>query len=231
MTALCRRLVRQGITLEQFGFQFVVVLLGVYLAIVLENCAQDRAEEEQANAMLADVLLEIQDDEREIQAVLAAQRELQEAYGALEAYLITASLADEPGIDSLFTGPLSFNPTAFPRRAAYSSLVASGGIAAITSKPLALQLVSLYEHYYTRLIYVGELSDKNLVEAFGNVKDTEGWDSSRRKLVRRGPDENVLFRNAARSQQFMAGMYVDRLTETLAALQQVKAGVLGYLDR
>ena len=58
MAKLRKRMSSQGITLEQFAFQFVVVLLGVYLAILFESKAEDRSRAADARAMLVSVLAE-----------------------------------------------------------------------------------------------------------------------------------------------------------------------------
>ena len=47
--------------------------------------------------------------------------------------LTIASSSEESAIRCLLNGPLYFNPTVFPRRAAYTTLISSGGLAAITS--------------------------------------------------------------------------------------------------
>ncbi len=69
MIGLKKNLTSQGITPYQFAFQFVVVILGVYLAIVFEGKAEDRARANDANAMLVRVLSELTLDEGEMETL------------------------------------------------------------------------------------------------------------------------------------------------------------------
>ena len=83
MAGLNQKLSKQGITPYQFAFQFVVVLLGVYLAIFFEGKAQSREQEQDARAMLESVLREIELDENDISETLTAQGEMEQSYAAL----------------------------------------------------------------------------------------------------------------------------------------------------
>lgn len=65
------RLASQGITWEQLVFQFVIVVLGVYLAIAFEGRAEDRARVAQAHDLLERVLKELTLDESHIKEIMA----------------------------------------------------------------------------------------------------------------------------------------------------------------
>jgi hypothetical protein len=139
MDGLKKRFVLQGITLEQFAFQFIVILLGVYLAILFEGKGEDRSREAEAEAMLLSVLSELNSDEEEMEDVIDAQRERAQGYATVADLLATASTADEAAIDSFLGGPRSYNATVFPRRSAYTALLANGNLGYVSGGDLALR--------------------------------------------------------------------------------------------
>ena len=153
MTGLKKKFTSQGITLEQFAFQFVVILLGVYLAVVFEGKAGDRSRRGDADAMLATVLRELALDEQDMEVVLEGKREMARGFASFADLLVNPSQNDEAAIDSLLTG--MFDATVFPRRSAYTALLASGDLGYIAERDLSLLLVDLYEHHYVRLANLG----------------------------------------------------------------------------
>jgi hypothetical protein len=230
MSGFRSRLARQGITVEQFAFQFVVVLLGVYLAIFFESKAEERALQADARATLVNVLQELRTDQADIEETLAEQADLGEASAALRDLLAIASPAEEPAIDSLLSGRLAFNPTVFPRRAAYSALLSSGRFAAITSDELTLSLADLYEHHYPRLENLGELYDENYLDEFYHLAQTH-WDFSGQRLIERGGASNVVLRNAAERHRVFGNAYQSQLASTLEAVRAVSDRIEAYLGR
>ena len=96
MAAFKKNLTSQGITPHQFVFQFVVVLLGVYLAIFFEGKAESRAQEAEARSLLERVFAEIELDEADMAETLRDQERMEEAYGALAGLLTIASSVEEP---------------------------------------------------------------------------------------------------------------------------------------
>jgi hypothetical protein len=230
MAGLKRRLSSQGITPEQFFFQFVVVLLGVYLAILVEGKAEDRSRAEDARVMLAAVLAELDADELEIREMRETHLGLQQASEDLLDLLAIASPAEDGGIRTLLTGALLFNPTVFPRRAAYSGLVASGNIGYISNPELPLSLANLYEHHYVRLQNMGEWTDRIMEEVFWPTANAEFWDRQQGQLREHGREANIGFWNLVDQKRQAHSNYVLRLDAVLIQVQDLKESIQGYLD-
>ena len=169
MAGIRKKLSSQGITPAQFGFQFVVVLLGVYLAIFFENKAEDQSREADARTLLANVLSELELDEGEILGRRQDQLEAATAAESMMDLLAKASPADDAVMDSIMNEPWVFNPTVFPRRSAYSALVASGNMGYLSDTDLTLRLANLYEHHYVRLVRHGDWTDKISYDHFWPV--------------------------------------------------------------
>ena len=231
MSGLRKKLSSQGITPAQFGFQFIVVLLGVYLAILFEGKAEDRSREMEARTMLANVLDEMELDRADMARIQGIQADRERAFQYLADLLSVATEAEEPAIDSLFTGPLAGNPTVYPRRAGYSALVESGGLAFISDEEVPILLANLYEHHYPRLTYFGEMYDKTYAENFAFEANRKFWDVPEGEFLQKGKNANRVFRNIAMNQVVMAGMYHSRLSEILAELDAVSEAVQTYVNR
>ena len=231
MADLRKRMFSQGISLEQFAFQFVVVLLGVYLAIFFENKAEDRSRAADARAMLVNVLGEMELDEEEILDRRQAQVETVRAAETLMDLLATASPAEDAAIDSIMSGPSwPSNPTVFPRRSAYSALVAGGNMGYLSDTDLTLRLANLYEHHYVRLVNHGDWTDRITYDHFWPVVNGQYWDKAHGRLVQRGEEANLGFWNLVHQRGRVAGKYIIRLDELLVELRAIKASLQVYLD-
>src|SRR5688500_18986845 len=69
-----RTLARQGITLEQLIFQFMIVAIGVWLAIALGEHTNRSERRSQADKSLASVQRQLGQDRAEMKAIIALQR-------------------------------------------------------------------------------------------------------------------------------------------------------------
>lgn len=226
-----KRLTSQGITWEQLAFQFVIILLGVYLAIALERWAEERGREEDAREMLTRVVDELRLDEAEIELALARADTISGAFDTLFALMSEGTNRDGERIDSLLDGPLFYFPTVFPRRAAYSALVSGGYLTAISDQDLAVSLADLYENRYARLMANNDFTDQNYMHAF--LAFTGQWDLDRHVFLNPGPAGTAVARNAMRN---IKENYVDwyagfLLTETLASVIALRTDLESHLGR
>lgn len=161
---LGKRLTSQGITWEQLLFQFVIVLVGVYLAIYLERSAKEAGDQARLHDMLGFLLDEIAQDERDIQSILETYDAKLTALDRAHAALVRRSQRDADVIDSLYDNDGFGNRTVYVRRAAYTILSTSGLMAELREADLGFELSNLYEHLYPRLKYNGELLDQQTNE-------------------------------------------------------------------
>ncbi len=218
----------QGITWEQLGFQFVVILLGVYLAIFFEGCAEDRQHGQEAADLMVHVLDELLLDERDFQAVSDGREEVLMALDSLTLLFRIGSDSNGPQVDSLLRGPLAVVQTAFPRRAAYSALVSGGYLTAIRDQALSVRLANLYEHHYSRVGYNGEMIDGWFRETY--FLSAEYWDADRMVFVAPGANAGPPARTALGKLRILYDWYAGTLLEdVLAELTEVRKSVEEYL--
>ena len=223
------RLKSQGISVEHFVFQFIVVLMGVYLAIVMEGWADDRGRVNDAEAILGSIAGELALDAEEIADVIEVQGEMVRASATLSDLLMEESGSNAPTITSLM-GALSFNPTVFPRRSAYAALVSSGGMGYVADDDLLRQIANLYEHIYVRMQNQGDLLDAKIEGRRGPFL-ARHWDPATRQITL--DDEAVLreFRNLVGEIGATHANYEARLREALETVTDVEARIERHLAR
>ena len=182
---LRKKLRLEGLTASAVLFDFFIVLAGVYVAIFFDQLVEDRERAEQAQVSLYAVMDELDRDEQDIRGVLEVQAERLEAYAEIERALEHPE-ADAIVLNDLLRNRISPNRTFFPRRSAYSVMLASGQFMHIRDERLRLQLTDLYERDYERLVYNGEVFDEvHQVELQRAI--VAHWDYKRHRL-RRGQE-------------------------------------------
>jgi hypothetical protein len=223
------RLSKEGITWIQFLFQFVIIVLGVYLAIFFERKAGERELEEDTRVMLQNVLTELEQDEAEILEKLETQAVRLETARALGEVLARAEAVDGPAVDSLVEHFLLNNRTAFLRESAYQTMVAGGYLRSLVRTELPRLFADLYERTYTRVVVAGEWQDYQVFEYMipsynDHVVRGEG------RFLRPGPEANVRFRNRVLQLHRGIGFYQGFLEDTLQEVRRVKGAVQRYLE-
>lgn len=221
-----RKLSRQGITLEQFVFQLLIVSIGVWLAIIVGERTTRVERRSQAAATLASVLRQLDQDHREMRRVLRGQRS---NAGAVRRFLAEAGTASPR--DSVLHAALFVewrpNETFFPRRAAYTMLVTSGQLQHIEDEQLRLQLAELYDRDYVRLSDDGKLLD-SVTQTFRTAVN-DWWNPA---LQRPNPIPHALPMAVGRAERFVnnAAFYAELLQDGIDKVGVVERRIKAYLD-
>ena len=196
-----RHLLRQGITPEQFVFQFVIVAVGVWLAIVVGDRTNRADLHEQANSTLRSVLHELQADRGEMNSAL----QLHQSNEKIVTRFINAAATPDTAVMGAFRGWL--NTTFFPRRGAYTILETGGQLENIDDDSLRLHLAELYDHDYVRIYDDGKLLDE-VNQAFRNAM-TDFWNESTNRPTGMANSRALASSRAERFLTFSA--FYDRL--------------------
>ena len=221
-----RRFRAQGITLEQFVFQFFIVALGVWLAIVVGERTNRAERRSQARAALSLVLHQLREDGREIASVLA----LQESNIRAVRHFI-GEAANRPPNDSILHAALfvewQSNTTFFARRAAYTMLVTSGLLQHVDNEQLRLQLAELYDRDYVRLTDDAKLLD-SVTQTF-RTSVNDWWNPA---LQRPNNIPDALPMAVGRADRFVnnAVFYTRLLKDEIKELEVLEATIQKYLD-
>ena len=231
MFGLPKRFSSQGITWEQLAFQFLIVLIGVYLAISFERRAEDRSRQEEASEMLGRILDEIRLDEADINLVITEGRIGSAAVDSLLVLLEEDPTANGSRIDSIINGPLAVTRTVFPRQAAYTALVSGGYLTSLADQGLAIRLANLYEHAYGRILANNAFSDRvahDIYLVFLNY-----WDPGRHQFITPRSEENIRALNAWRylKENFYDWYAAELAPSILEEVSAVRMELETYLGR
>jgi hypothetical protein len=219
-----RQLSRRGRAgAADYIYQILIVIIGVYLGITFEAWASDRDRTGHAHATLAYLLADLKRDDADMARILEAQRhrlrDISEIAGWLRAPPRSGSSAR---IDSLLW-QVTTNPTVFPRRGIYSSMIAAGQVA-LLEEDLASSIVNLYENVYTRLVVNGEQYDLSLESQYFPAY-SRTWDPTRAALLATEPAERIRFLNTLRIMEQWSLYYTDLIAHTQAELRTVVAKI------
>jgi hypothetical protein len=220
------QLARQGITPEQFVFQFLIVAAGVWLAIVIGNNTAAQQRHIRANASLRAVLEELRQDEADIKAIIAAQDSNLAVIREFASKARNSSTSDAE-IADILEKRLTANRTLFPRRAAYTIMVNGEQLADLSDSALRLKIAELYDHNYVRLVNNGSLSDEISFAFRYGILDY--WDYEKHTIIK-SPAAALKVSNLAHRFFVFNGFYVTNLKEGLKSVQSVQRSITAYLD-
>lgn len=220
-------LATRGITLSQLLFQLLVTIAGVYIAIHLQDAADQRGRARDANRMLRAVAAELRDDEVTLDTIIAAQRR-QSVIMQEIATAVRASAVSDSALHDLIAAERYSNRTFFPRAGAYSALVSTGQIEHIENPDIRIALAQIYEHDYDRLRTNGALGDQIWQEIFRRAQ-LEYWDYEMRRRIRDDPGAAIAVSNAAHRVRSFSGHYVFVMEGTRERLRSTRAMIVDYL--
>lgn len=142
--------------------EFAVIVVSVYVAIFFENWNQDRVARETARVALGQLLGELREDLADFERIVATQAELAGDYQNLDRWLTDPRSYPADSVGAVLLRLGTENPTLFPRRASWRTMVSSGQLADLEAPALVQQLGQLYENIYSRIDYNSRFYDEEL---------------------------------------------------------------------
>ena len=184
----------------------VLIVASVYLAIVLEGNSQDRARGREATAALAQLLGELQEDRADLDEVKAEQLDLSMRYETLLRWFADPATMPNDSVQEFLDKVSISNRTMFPRRSAWTTMVADGQLTELDHPALVTRLGNLYENLNSRLEYNGSYYDTDL-SIFTASSMSSIWDSQHSELLTNDPLALAVFWNKLRSMYFGWNLY------------------------
>jgi len=160
--------------------EIVLVVVGILIALQVNNWNEDRKGQQWQRNFLMELTIELQDNHKQLQAVYEKQNKRIEACKTINVLVSEGNEATKGMIDSLFYNMQKSNRTFFPTTGVYDLGVASGKMENLKNVELKYAIMNLYNHYYKRLVYNGELQDG--VEEKINWEKRVYYDVSTHKL-------------------------------------------------
>ena len=170
MTQLFRKIRQRLLTENKFTKyliyaigEIILVVIGILIALQVNNWNEQNKTEREQLVFLKNLKSDLHSDLLQLDNILSFQTEKLKVVNTLQDELVFEK--DFPEIQRLFTEiAYTSNDTFFPNTGTYSTAVSSGKIANLTPDELKIAITNLYERYYYRLVYNGEVYDKRYDE-------------------------------------------------------------------
>ena len=139
--------------------EIVLVVIGILIALSINNWNENQKNTQWEQRFLKDLRNELQSDLSQLNNSYGIQAKKGETLKYLMQLIQKGNSDKKSEIDSVFVSTQFVNPTFFPTTGVYDSGIASGKIENIKNDSLKYMITNLYNHYYKRLVYNGEILD------------------------------------------------------------------------
>lgn len=177
--------------------QGLLIVVSVYLAIVLEGISADRRDAREARQALAQMLGEMRQDRADLQEIRAEQLERDGQYADLDRWLSVPASIPADSFTAALSAITGSNRTLYPRRSAWTTMVAAGQLRELDDRELVTRLGNFYESVNNRVIDNGNAYDES-VDDVGRNSAVHFWDPATGRLLTTEPTQIAVFRNQLR---------------------------------
>jgi Family of unknown function (DUF6090) len=146
----------------RFVGEAVMIVVSVYAAIVLEGISSDRGQRALARESLRTVRAELLADQQQAQAYARQKLERAVLFSQLSNWLNSDGSVPADSFGVALEGILTGNVTAFPKRAAWTTMVSQGQLEFAGDAELVGRLADLYDRWADRVTYNGQAYDEAL---------------------------------------------------------------------
>lgn len=139
--------------------EIILVVIGILIALQVNNWNETRKIRQEQLSFLNTLKEDLNNDLAQLDRILAFQKEKLKTINELKEHILIGEDYDK--IEQLFAKTQTTpNDTYFPNTGSYTTAVSSGKLASLNPSNLKIAITNLYERYYYRLIYNGEVYDK-----------------------------------------------------------------------
>ena len=184
--------------------EIVLVMIGILLALQVNNWNENRKNHNKGVLFLKSLSNDLENDLAQMDFIYKYRTNLLEVYRLLITETETVTEEKKHYIDSLYTLTQGRNPTFFPTVGAYSGATNTGTFENLTNENLKKAIRTLYERYYKRILYNGELLD--------NRVEKVSWE---RRLYFSKINSKILTIEAIKDREFVAQLEYLQTTNFL----------------
>jgi len=170
--------------------EIVLVMIGILLALQINNWNETQKMNKWEHRFLIDLKSELESNLSQLETIDTGQKRVGNACIELKTLIKIATIKDKSKIDSIYS-LTNYQTTFFPTTGVYDSGLSVGKIENLNNSKLKYAIMNLYNHFYKRLVYNGEILD----DVIGNInldKD-KYYDRTSRKLKSWGYIKNPEF--------------------------------------
>jgi len=159
--------------------EIVLVVIGILIALSINNWNETQKMNKWEQRFLIDLKSELNSNFMQLDKVNNGQKRVGNACKEIKALLKIATIKDKFKIDSIYS-LTTFQKTFFPTTGVYDSGLSAGKIENLKNSKLKYAIMNLYNYFYKRLVYNGEILDNTI----GNIdlERDKYYDRTSRKL-------------------------------------------------
>ena len=209
--------------------EIVLVVIGILIALSINNWNEKVKAKKLEVIYLLEILENIESDEEQLSKVISSQQIRYE--NSLKCIDLLSSLNTENTkiLDSIFMSSMSNSITFFPTDGGYKSMISDGTLKINSNKGLSSRIANLYEHFYSRLEYNGEMIDKIYHEVRWNSQ--KYYDYKNFKFLNLNEIDTKAIQDIILYHLRIQKVYLDRAKKTFNALLQTKKEVLNQIKK
>lgn len=140
--------------------EIILVVIGILIALQINNWNEQQKTNKWEERFLVDLRNELNNDFKQLTSVYNMQMNKGNACRKVLELIKTTKKEDKAIIDSVYAIAQTGNITFFPTTGVYDSGMSAGKIENIKNDSLKYAIMNLYNRYYDRLIYNGEVLDE-----------------------------------------------------------------------
>ena len=208
-----------------------LIIVSVYLAIFLEGVSQDREAKASAHMALVQMLGELQKDSADVEDIREEQLARSRQYENLDKWLASPESMPLDSVAQMLDSVFFSNRTLYPRRSAWTTMLAAGQLAELDAPGLVLRLGDFYESLNARVVDNGNDYDESINDIARNSAP-DYWDGVNGRLLTTDVHELTRFRNQLRYLHFSWNIwYLDLLDSYQQTLDSLIMEIETYLEQ
>lgn len=142
--------------------EIVLVVFGILIALQINNWNERRKSSLKTTVFLRSLKNDLKSDFIQMDSIYRFRMQRENVFESLTHEIESYSEENKSRIDSLYSETQGRNPTFFPTVGAYNGALNSGTFEELNNEELKEAIRNLYERYYKRLSYNGELLDERV---------------------------------------------------------------------
>lgn len=222
---------REKMSWRRISGEALLIISSVFVAIALESAWQDRQNFLAAKGALGQMLEELRQDRADFDEVLDEQRSLDSTYRRVVSWLADPESVSEQEFGEAVKILSYSNRTMYPRRSAWTTMVASGQLQLLNNAELVTKLGDIHENLYVRLIENGSAYNEDLLTTM-RESVPRIWDYSENRFLTLDATEIARVRSELRFVHHSWNQwYLELLNEVYGPmLDESIADLDAYLD-
>ena len=197
--------------------EIVLVMLGILLALQVNNWNEIRKVNELQNIFIQSIASDLKIDRANLQSNISIQTEKYKSIQILLNEVPNLGKENKTKLDSLMHSIIYENPTFFPVIGTYQSALSSGKLSQYSNNVLISDITILYDNNYSRMIYVGEALD----DRFFKIGEKYKFEKRMKKFKKMSEIQIIEFQDDIYWFGSMIEFYLKRCDETLNTVDSV----------